>query len=126
MGRFGTNFGKNAKVTEQGDRPKDPETGGTMEHQRWQRAWTAAKNGVWDEIPGDIKLRQYGTIKRIMFDHQALPESQEKLDFHWWWGASGSGKSRSAREQNPGAYLKCINKWGDNYEGEDCVLHSMS
>ena len=67
-------------------------------------------------------MRQYRTIKLVAFDHQKTPEGIEKLDFHWWWGASGSGKSRTAREENPDADLKCINKWWGNYEGKGCVI----
>ena len=119
LGKKGFNYGHNANIMKRGEKPKDPKDGGDMEEDRWGKAWASAVDGDWDSIPADIKLRQYNTIKRMMFDFQKVPLSQEKLDFHWWWDA---GKSRAAREENPHAYLKCINKWWDNYAGEDCVI----
>ncbi len=40
----------------------------------------------------------------------------------WIWGPPGSGKSHSARELYPDAYLKAQSKWWDGYQGEHAVI----
>lgn len=40
----------------------------------------------------------------------------------WWFGPTGTGKSRSAFETYPAAYVKMPNKWWDGYLGHDAVI----
>lgn len=109
-------------VMEDGRPPMSKKSQGLQEKKRYERAWDLAKAGDIEAIDADIRMRLYGTIKRIRADYQVVPASSEVLDFHWYTGESGTGKSRAAREENPGYFVKNINKWWDGYVDQKCVL----
>lgn len=113
---------KDGDFFEKGDRPLTAKDKGELEQKRYERAWELAKTGDIEEIDVDIRMRLYGTIKRIRADYQAMPQSLDQLDFWWFFGASGTGKSRAAREENPGYYIKNKNKWWDGYVDQPCVI----
>jgi len=117
---------KDGDAVEHGDRPDFQEEKGKKEKARYKRAWDLAKCGdverIAEESP-DIALRFYSTIKRIKQDaltERKLTDTPEIMQ--WYYGPSGTGKSRKAREENPDAYLKNCNKWWDGYVDQDVVL----
>jgi len=101
---------------------KVPLTKGEMEIQRWDDAKASAIRGDIESIPADIYLRYYQTLKRIAFDHQPMPPDAQGVTGVWIYGPPGVGKSRRARTDYPGAYLKLCNKWWDGYTGEKFVI----
>lgn len=110
---------KQGDFWESGEPPMDA---GEKEKKRWEAAKRAAIDGNWDDIPADIYIRYIGNLKKIHAENQAIPTSIETLDFHWFYGPTGTGKSVTARRDNPNYYLKGINKWWDGYTGQDCVI----
>lgn len=99
------------------------ELGGSAEIERWDAARAAAKTGDWDSIPSDIYIRQFSNLKKIHAESQVAPSvlSGELIN-QWLYGPPGSGKSTRALEENPGAFLKGINKWWDGYANQDVVI----
>jgi Putative viral replication protein/RNA helicase len=69
----------------------------------------------------DTYIRNYRGIAnyKALITNDYTPEG---LRGYWFVGAPGSGKSRTARDENPGAYLKAQNKWWDGYAGEKVVI----
>lgn len=46
-----------------------------------------------------------------------------KTQVLWYWGPTGTGKSKTAFELYPHAYFKSGgSRWWDGYEGEECVI----
>lgn len=115
---------KEGDFEEQGPRPKDPRKGGgDAQLARWQGAVASAEAGNMEDIPADLLVRYHNTWKRMRMDAQLSGVHEETSEqMEWYWGPSGTGKSRFARDNNPGCYLKMCNKWWDAYKGEDVVL----
>jgi len=67
-------------------------------------------------------IKYYPTLKRIKTDFHKLPSNLEEVCGIWYYGPSGTGKSYSAREDYPDAYIKNPNKWWDGYQQEKFVL----
>lgn len=114
---------KDGDVFEKGERPKDPKKQGLTEKRRWDEAFAAAKEGRLEDIPSDIHMRYYSTIKKIKADHLPKPSTLEQLDNEWNWGPTGTGKTRSAWERYPEAFCKKANThWWDGYTDEEVVI----
>ncbi|AGA18247.1 hypothetical protein [uncultured marine virus] len=109
--------------TERGTPPKTQKEKGAAEQDRWRDIREAAEEGRMEDIPSDVRFLHLRTINL----HRDEASKKRKIDdteeqHLWYYGASGTGKSRKAREENPEAYLKMCNKWWDGYNDEDVVL----
>jgi hypothetical protein len=110
-------------VWEDGSLPTDGGAeGAAAEKNRWAKAKEQAMAGDFDAIDPQIYWAHYSTMKRIYKDHQPTPADADGTTGHWYYGAAGAGKSRAARANFPGAYLKMCNKWWDGYQGQPDVI----
>lgn len=90
--------------------------------QDWDRIWDLAKAGKINDIPANIRIRHYTTIKKIRTDFQEKPLDLDSVTGTWIYGEPGVGKSRLAREMAPHAYIKAQNKWWDGYQHQEDVI----
>jgi len=105
-----------------GAEPATQSEKGQSERDRYEQAWHHAKAGRIEEIDADIRLRQYGTIKRIALDYAPVLSSLPHTCGLWIHGLSGAGKSRAVLDSYPDCYPKPRNKWWDGYAGQPIIL----
>lgn len=74
---------------------------------------------IWDECPKEY-LRFYRGIERIK--RLKTPPRDWKTEVHLYIGPPGTGKSRKAMQENPGAYWKSRDLWWDDYAGHEVVI----
>jgi len=88
----------------------------------WDAIWEHAKHGRIDEIPANVRVTNYRTLKQIEKDH-LQPVAIERT-VYCFWGTTGSGKSRRAWEEaGLSAYPKDPRtKFWDGYQGGDNVV----
>lgn len=113
---------KDGDFYEDGDMPTDP---GLREGERWKHALEAAKEGNFEEIPPDIILRHYSTIKRIRTDFETTPRLLDGPCGVWIHGVAGSGKTYAVFSQFPEIYPKGLNKWWCSYKGGPALLDDV-
>lgn len=87
----------------------------------WNEVWELAKTNQIEKIDKSVLVPHYKTIKQIAVDHMSFQRS-DTLKGIWYYGASGTGKSRKAWTDHPQAYPKECNKWWDGYKGQDTVI----
>lgn len=108
---------KDGDWTERGEKPRTRKEVGEGNKRRWQEAMDAAKDGDYDKIPADLFTRYQGSYKKMRMERLArevIPDTDATHE--WYYGPTGTGKSRKAREENPEAYLKMCNKWWCGYD----------
>lgn len=115
---------KDGNFKEFGERPIEPCESATKKRKAdYDLAVELAKKQRIYEIDSDMLLRFGSSLRAIQREHPlALPDN-DYLCGYWFYGAPGTGKSRSARWLfGPGAYPKPLNKWWDGYQNEPYVI----
>lgn len=113
---------KDGDFQEFGEPPMTKKRKGECGKEFWDDVLSKAKAGRIDEIDSKVQVTHYRTLKAIKSDFAPMPADNEEIVNFWYWGPTGTGKSRTARDQFPGAYLKMCNKWWDGYNGEEVAL----
>nr|WAE43206.1 MAG: replication associated protein [Cressdnaviricota sp.] len=103
-----------------GDKPDHG--GGSTQRERWRELITLSERGeldtIRDKYPGEFF--RYNERIRSLRVRQAVPLDGE-LEHEWWYGSTGTGKSRKLWDMYPDHYAKELNKWWDGYCDEGVV-----
>lgn len=108
---------KEGDWVEFGERPSTPLT----QKARWKHIISLAESGdlntIKEEYPGTY-LRYLEKLKSL-----ARPTATilPVLENEWWFGSTGTGKSRHLWSTYPQHYQKELNKWWCGYAGEEVV-----
>lgn len=114
---------KEGDFTERGKRPMTPKEKGKKTQEYWHGIRKAAEDGRDEDIPEEIRYRDLRLIKahrENALRSRALMDTDTQHE--WYYGGTGTGKSRKAREDNPVFYTKNCNKWWCGYQDQDVVL----
>jgi hypothetical protein len=111
---------------EEGICPLDARTasakGGEANAERYLVARDLAIEGRFLEIDADIYVKCNSGLLSINKHHALMPDDANGVTGQWFYGKSGTGKSKTARLEFPDYYLKNCNKWWDGYNGEESVI----
>jgi len=88
----------------------------------WDRVRELAKAGTFDDIPAQVYVAHYRSLKAIASDNMAPAPAEREIRLYW--GPTGTGKSRRAwDEAGYDAYCKDPRtKFWDGYRGQANVV----
>lgn len=114
---------KDGDFTERGDKPMSAAAKGEAEQERWMGYLVSARAGDFEDIPAKIQFQNPHLLTHHRNEYLQTRKLQDTTQQHlWYWGESGTGKSRKAREEYPDAYLKNANKWWCGYVDDPVVI----
>jgi len=112
---------KDGKFFEWGEPPL---SAGDKTKQVWSNIIAAAERGdieyIKQEQPG-IYFRYHERIISMRVRNPGILPG-DSLPHEWWYGPTGTGKSRAVWDLYPDHYQKDLNKWWDGYDGQDVVV----
>lgn len=113
---------KDGDFHEHGTLPLSQKRRGELGAEYWDDVKKKAKSGDLEAIDSKTFITHYSTLVKIATRYSPMPEDLEGVTGEWLYGDTETGKSRTARAENPDAYLKKAHKWWDNYKGQDSVI----
>lgn len=109
---------KDEDFTEWGVSPSNKKE---AQKQMWHDIITFAEMGRVDVIKDLYPAMYIRYYSRLMAMVKIPRIILEHLDNEWWYGETGTGKSRRLWQEYPDHYTKELNKWWCGYAGEEVV-----
>lgn len=109
---------KDGDIYEYGQAP----TGPAGQADKWRTVLQLARQGNLEEIEKAypaIFIRYHSKLQGL--HRPERPVILDILENEWWFGPTGTGKSRRLWNHYPDHYQKSLNKWWDGYNGEETV-----
>lgn len=113
----------NEEVFEKGTPPVSVQQQAHNQRELYKTALDQARSGNFDEIDPVLYTRYKRTYESVRHDSLKKIKLEDTTELHlWYWGKTRTGKSRKARTENPGFYVKSCSKWWCDYQREEVVL----
>lgn len=99
--------------------------GGNAKAANYKKAIELSKKGDFDKMEEELPhmyWNSYHTMKRIAMDNPPKVDNLEDVCGEWIWGPPGTGKSHTARSENPNYYDKQCNKGWEGYQNQDVAI----
>jgi len=77
---------------------------------------------IADTFPSQFIRYHRGITELQRLHHSQTRDPSREVTVEWWFGPTGTGKSRDVFTIHPQAYVKMNNKWWDGYLGEETVI----
>jgi len=100
-------------------------SGGKAKAAIFKKAIQLSKSGNFDQMEEELPhmyWNNYSTMKRIAMDNPPKVDDLEDVCGEWIWGPPGTGKSHTARAENPSYYDKQCNKGWEGYQNQDVAI----
>ncbi|AUM61744.1 Rep [uncultured virus] len=109
---------KDGDFREYGTPPATKRT--AKERYKWaiEKAESGDLEAIKDEEPG-MYLRHLERFRSLRKRSARIIDGA--LEHEWWYGPTGTGKSKRLWERHPNHFAKPLNKWWDGYEDENVV-----
>lgn len=90
--------------------------------QYWVDFIASARAGTAEESHPEEYVKRNAFVVKMEKENPPKIQPLATLENVWYYGQSGAGKSRKARELYPDLFDKPLNKWWDGYLGQETVL----
>lgn len=98
-----------------------PQDSGTATKEMWKNVLQLARAGKMSQIEEDYPAIFIRYLNRLISLRRPIRLIQDDLVNEWWYGKTGTGKSRKLWTDYPEHFSKELNKWWCGYEDEEIV-----